>query len=1113
MERRGRVSSTAVPCVDPAETTAPIQQRILTSAALSDDVLRAVAQVLVRIGNRPSSLAQIAHLASELGISGNDSVDFLPFGLLKRLNRYFQETRSMRREAFLKRVVVNGSENYYYLNSSSLQFVSWVHPPVPAKPRRAGSTDFASAVTKTPNSETNIPSLINMSKSEKKRLLFGEHDSDSKSPVASKLKRPKTLHKKASGMAGDGTDTEDDSVSHSTASKDDRERKKWKGLGSDKKECKFMPPFTDLLATDEFPFVPHPENNQVNSLLLPPKSFYHIQDDRCVNRDRYADFQKCRSCIWKHRDRLPDCFYVGFRAFLVRIPDAPNGKVSEKVCASLTNSIIDVEVAVSAITTTLAPIVNYEANLSSASEVALCNQETAETLVSCPFEVDELDPFWVKSNLQAENLIDGPFFIPGGKQLPTMASSKPFAPSSNRTFPSDPAKKRARLNDSIIRRGEDWHKTKTSKTSHNRRPKSLSATLGSDEDDEFVPDFLVSKSGRRAAANPARELVMKDRMELPSLSSHSRTEDSCSDFPDIVCTDEIPFVPHPLDASINKLLVPAKTYFHIQDDKCHNKKKYSEYSKCRACRWRHRDRLPHCLFVGFRAFLLKNSGPQTTISTDPKSFMSGTSVFVNDVDAVKQVDDEGANDQSVTSVAGGLVADNSAFALINRVDPLQTLPTTQDARYEASFRYMGDVTEDDLLYGPFFIPGGVEVNGHVLATVGPKHIMPPLRKKKGSKPSSGRSHTRMASTAVTAVAVDSVKGLKEADDGMENFVDIEMLDGGKIATQDDSDIGEAEIGPDVRIDSVVKASDPSGGSGLVKTPESLPGVYIDILDRAPACIAETETALGFGMTTASVELLPLDAAMTDDGDNRGGAYGDIVLQVGGMSGACSNATGVAEGMATGCNIGKLLTTSLADRRRQFISTDSGSGTCNFTTEEKAPICVASNSEQKLITNWSHPTSGTVLNRSLYYGEGANPNQRLLLLTSRTDPFDGTCHKTSVTETLDAQLPSSCALSGLAEIALTWDFRVSPVSALLLRKENGSPTKDSGSLLTSSSSKHITLSSSGALVGNLLGSIEDKSKEDLAAKISSVLLPQESLDAVKMLSPVKHGQQMPKTLEI
>ncbi|KAJ3245172.1 hypothetical protein HDU78_009778 [Chytriomyces hyalinus] len=737
-----------------------------------DPLLRAVAHALVTVGNRPSSIMQLAMLIDKMQLL-DDSCIFTPFAMLSKLNVHLKERAAVKEEPLFKWVAVNKTLNHYYLNSPSIPAIPWIHPTPQiaraspekgtSKPASRASAAAASASASHMAPASGITNSVeaaayaNLSKAERKRLLFGEPHSDSGSHLP-RTKKAKTLHKRSSGGGGGSlaaaavggfdydTDTDDESMEYARIPQDSATGGRMNSSSSGKKRAgpqeskcnlKALPPYTDLLASDPMPFVPSVLNPDVNSLVVPPNTYYHIQDDRCMNRKRYSEFPKCRSCIWKHRERLPHCFYVGFRAFLVRVPETKPLPANPVVDAESEDGETGADGAdhaksIKTDADDAGKLVSIDDKQESASTASA--SESAGTIHSAvqstkkPFrakDLDPADPFRVIADLPPGDLIYGPYFIAGGlsnaAHAVNGAGQKKTAVGGGAG--GSHAKKRAKMSElqSSSDEAETAKMYQPSKSNGGgnvlRRHKSMpafgssAAGLLSGTEELATPASRKTahyKSIKLASAASLASGVSLSMSPLGGASSESPTapslalEDHNSDFTDLVVTPNLPFVPSLADPTVNKILIPPKTLFHIQDDKCLNKKRYNDFPKCRSCRWKHKERLPHCFYVGFRAFLL------TSVPEDAPALPLAAATTT-----------EGGNHQ------------NGPF---NREEILQ-------------YRYQGDVVSEDLLYGPYFMPGGVDVEGHVLATVGVKKGVAG-RKKRG----------RPASAALPSNNRDSMDG-------------------------------------------------------------------------------------------------------------------------------------------------------------------------------------------------------------------------------------------------------------------------------------------------------------------------------------------------------------------
>ncbi|KAJ3230716.1 hypothetical protein HDU81_004286 [Chytriomyces hyalinus] len=776
------------------------QLLVVSHASLGDPLLRAVAHALVTVGNRPSSIAQLATLIDKMQLLDNSCI-FTPFAMLSKLNVHLKERAAVKEEPLFKWVAVNKTLNHYYLNSPSIPAIPWIHPtpqiarsspekgaPKPAS--RGASAASTSASHMTPASgitnSVEAAAYANLSKAERKRLLFGEPHSDSSGSNLPRSKKAKTLHKRgsltaAAAAVGTGfdydTDTDEESMEYTRMPQDSgmggrtnssSSGKKRAGPQESKCNLKALPPYTDLLASDPMPFVPSVLNPDVNSLIVPPNTYYHIQDDRCMNRKRYSEFPKCRSCIWKHRERLPHCFYVGFRAFLVRVPETkpvPANPVvvnAESEDAESGADGADTAKSIKTDADEAGKLVSIDDKQESASTTSV--SDCAGTIHSAaqsskkPFrakDLDASDPYRVIADLPPGDLIYGPYFIAGGlsnaAHAVNGAGQKKTAVGGGAGGGSH-AKKRAKMSE--LQSSSDEAETakiyQPSKSNGGgnvlRRHKSMPAFGSSGAGFLSGTDELATPASRKTAHYKSIKLasaastvsgVSSSMSPLGGASSESPTapslalEDHNSDFTDLVVTPNLPFVPSLADPTVNKILIPPKTLFHIQDDKCLNKKRYNDFPKCRSCRWKHKERLPHCFYVGFRAFLL------ASVPEDAPALPQAT--------------------------------EGEQSGPFNREEVLQ-------------YRYLGDVAAEDLLYGPYFMPGGVDVEGHVLATVGVK------------KGVAGRKKRGRPASAALPPNHDSMDGGDGDDARRESFISAaDTLDEGDsfaAATEDELAVGD-----------------------------------------------------------------------------------------------------------------------------------------------------------------------------------------------------------------------------------------------------------------------------------------------------------------------------------
>ncbi|KAI8621130.1 hypothetical protein BC830DRAFT_1095959 [Chytriomyces sp. MP71] len=779
-----------------------------------------------------------------------------PIPLLTKLNEYFKQCRAMRKQPIFKRVVINECKNYYYLDTPCLPDVTWIKPPLQESPSLPIVAIAKAAAFK---HKLGDPAYGGLTRAEKKRILYGDSgevdsmdegdDVEAVPIVTSQVedkadefvdaevvrdlssKQSKMLHKRVfGGDEDDDTETDDDndnlsvnelsggdlSYPNSAPSSNARRtpgssapttnspagngKRNRRGLNMYSRcNLKEEPPYTDLVVTDPLPFVPSAADPSVNALLLPSNLYYHVQDDRCMNRKRYADFPKCRSCIWKHRERLPHCFFMGFRAFLVQV--APQcGRSNEHLLgegagfsdAPCAGNVSRRHGRTSSAESTEAMDLSIVADALVVSDSL--NDRGRHQSQKLPFETDPKTPYMViTQDLQADDILYGPYFIPGGTSFCAMAPANLVA-ASQKKAPSTGSQSRKRGRDSPVLSTDEAELLlrRPAKMSTLRRHKSLgSGSIGgislldegdADEDanSTATPSSLsrvgshafksISRgtlsSNTTATATPAKELDRRNTKSirvaaaaaLASSAKEVHDEENAQDegpvvddFPDLVVTDPFPFVPNPADATQNLVALPPNTPFHIQDEKCLSRKKYANFPKCRSCRWKHRDRLPYCFYVGFRAFLLENVPLPAGLVAASMSKLGGK----DDNDREK----EAAADKPPDENQGGTISEDMGHLFAA----------------EMPFRYLGDVEADNLIYGPYFVPGGVPVEGHVIATVGPKRAVGGRgRRKRGGRILLSRSGRFGVGVADAGVATGTGDGEEEEDDAA-NVVSEEVV--------------------------------------------------------------------------------------------------------------------------------------------------------------------------------------------------------------------------------------------------------------------------------------------------------------------------------------------------
>ncbi|KAJ3390702.1 hypothetical protein HDU84_007104 [Entophlyctis sp. JEL0112] len=436
--------------------------------------------------------------------------------------------------------------------------LSWVSPPIDPADMSKMSVGKSEIVIQ-PKRRTSLSTsqrldYLSLGIAEKNRLLFGEPSQHSATRRNS-AQRPTTDSESEMDMGNLKKRSQNSFLA--------RKKRLSASLDGSKPNYKLFPPFTDLLVTDPLPFVADNNDPSRNSLLVPEGSFYHVQDDRCMNKKKYMDFPKCRSCIWKHRERLPYCFFVGFRAFLVKLDDGST---------SISNS----------------------------------KQEEAR-VGGLPLISNSTSRCRLMNDVPGENLVYGPYFIPNGVSIPgTITATGPSIQLSS-TSTKRKLKNAEDQGSPLINDDDEEIMIRPPKRKYVRRPKSLpNFPNDAGESSPFenaqqfsTPIASVTSASTfpitRAATGTPKSLPQQYKIAKSKVSSDS------GDFPDLVASAAFPFVPKPDAPHLNALIIPADRPFHIQDDKCLNKR-YLDFPKCRSCRWKHKERLPHCFYVGFRVF-------------------------------------------------------------------------------------------------------------------------------------------------------------------------------------------------------------------------------------------------------------------------------------------------------------------------------------------------------------------------------------------------------------------------------------------------------------------------------------------------------------------------------
>ncbi|ORY52856.1 hypothetical protein BCR33DRAFT_180199 [Rhizoclosmatium globosum] len=699
-------------------------------------------------------------------------IEFREMTVYSKLNIYLRSCKLLRKDPIFRRVVVNKTRNHYYLSNINLPAtVDWISPPPPsiltyaerdALRTSTKANSAAAAVSK--KKPTSSADIQNLNKADKKRLIFGLSGSSSTTQASIPDSRW-TTSRKSRGAATDDDEMDWKDASSTSKSRTPRHSKKRHrtsfgpcnpdGL---RPELKCIPPYQDLLLSDKLPFVPSASSPTTNALLLPPQTYYFVQNERCMNKPKFGGEIRCRSCIWKHRERLPYCFFVGFRAFRVRFDDELNGGGDVQKTEETTSMDVDLDGVV----------------------------KSDRTIGGNPVTFDPADKYRIISDVPAENLVYGPFFIPDGRDV-----GVPVAVTVKQVCAVTAGTTRAELLEKCGLTEDGFVVTEASAMMHinqvdgvPQNPESVIVDIVqpnvAQHAETIVNDVKESNFARQiepvavdvdepASAQcdetilveePIPEATMVD-IEEPTLkqtktvveepmpepivvhtetstlgqqipknqdlvaaiidkpgvqheataplapiavnsttnkvetvsptksspiaknpatspkkrrSSVSRRQIDVKDFPDLLkTTTPFPFVPSSEDSNNNELLVPSGAHYHVQQDKC-LREKYADFPKCRSCRWKQKDRLPNCFYIGFRAFLVND--------------------WESLVQAAKVADEDGSAD-----VLG-----------------------------DDGLRLVCDVPAENMVYGPYFIPGGVDVTSSAVSPV--KRTK---RKRRGSR--------------------------------------------------------------------------------------------------------------------------------------------------------------------------------------------------------------------------------------------------------------------------------------------------------------------------------------------------------------------------------------------
>ncbi|KAJ3072529.1 hypothetical protein HDU98_003415 [Podochytrium sp. JEL0797] len=716
---------------------------LLCNEISGDEILRTAVLVLLETANRPLSAAQIVFLAHK---------DPHPteIHLLSKLNTYFRTCQTMKKDPIFRRVVVNNLQNHYYLNLASLPPLAWIHPPLPAPSSYTHQNAIKRPKNKDgPKRNPNLPAEYNsLNNLEKKRLLFGRSSSTSSSSNSTTT-RNKPAARKHRHDDDTETDDEDDphdsNGSYSTKKSSHRRNSTTSIPVCLRPDFKIGPPFTDLLSSDAFPFLPSATDPTINSVVVPANTYFFVQDDRCMNKKKFAGDAKCRSCIWKHRDKLPYCFYIGFRAFLV--------KLDEDATPSGGDDAMDVD-----------DNTNEKAGGSSSQS---SGDVKPKTIAGVPLKVDPTNPYRVLNDVPADRLVYGPYFIPnaesraGTHAMSVAATASPAGVDGIKKSPlaggSLPRKKKVKsehvdgstagatapTGDAMEQDSSDETDTQPSTTAAAATTLAQLSSLAVAAAAATTSTSITAKSPLAPAQPPPPEpaprllSLLSGTSPLTAVASSSSSPPSDSesdftttpattttatnptkrtyakhrDFPDLHKTSPFPFIPSPLNPTQNNLLLPPGSYYHIQSNPCitpssSSTTSYTNFPKCRNCRNQHHtDPPPACLYTGFRAFVVPNV---------EKVLRDAARVALSR-------DAECISDEAVEKVYKG---------------PLLGGPDGK--------RVLCRVGAQDLTYGPYFVPGaGVE--GVVAAVGGGSASVAKPGKKEKVKKEGGKQQVRSGS--------------------------------------------------------------------------------------------------------------------------------------------------------------------------------------------------------------------------------------------------------------------------------------------------------------------------------------------------------------------------------
>ncbi|KAJ3088299.1 hypothetical protein HK100_008087, partial [Physocladia obscura] len=674
------------------------------------------------------------------------------------------------------------SSNFCPLDIPTL---SWITPQPPIKLSLIDIERIKTSIKAKPTKKTTLSisdriNYMNLNKAEKKRLLFGGETKKRKV-----MRHDDEVLTDSDNNKDDDGGEDDDNEVNITGRKSKPGRKKKRvsllqtansaiGLPSadaGKPNYKLLPPYTDLLVTDPLPYAASGEGNEGNALLVPSNVYYHVQDDRCMNKKKYMEYPKCRSCIWKHRERLPHCFFVGFRAFLVKLDDGGVmiDNPEDRQVIGPTDEIIVRSGDVGGVPDESGNLESVSANIEGKT-AAITNQKTVGGV---PLMHSPTDPYRLLNDIPAENLVYGPFFIPDGVQIPgaitavgTRSNSavgnaenhhravlkikkREHLASNDGTDIIEPPAKRAyvRRHKSIstpafeIEKSDSIETISSVSASFTSRAISIAAANASSSS---LPTATLPSAVATSASSSAAVAAVAAIAAINGQKNHkSKAVLDSADFPDLLATQPFPFVPSPFDETVNALIIAANTKYHIQSDKCLNKR-YYEFPKCRSCRWKHKERLPHCFYIGFRVFGIKEKkidSAEFREDEDVEKNIGSAGAIIVAASAITEIADDPTNVEITTTTATVVTniqtqAEESSGKrdetqeILNFLQPPLSVPpaiataTAMNTVMESVPKNAGDplrvfdVKPEDLIYGPYFVPGGVYINHSTVKTGG-----------------------------------------------------------------------------------------------------------------------------------------------------------------------------------------------------------------------------------------------------------------------------------------------------------------------------------------------------------------------------------------------------------